>query len=281
MLERAITVAKVVADDPVAARIRSLRLALGWSLKRLSEASGGLAPSFLFNIENGRKVPSEEVAVRICTALGDSEHEVTYRAWARVKSRGRNGRADHDALLSAWEQLRQGFGSATAVATSAETAASESQGGVRDAGRLRVPVLAAAIDPGDGVRPPAERVVNTLSLDPSIYGHDAERARERFVRLRRPFAFPLDSVQAARVKGLPSGYLAIVTRDRVDEAADHDHGPLAFVLRCKGRLEVVSGDTMGGGPIPLPLRTAGLDTHEALRTAVLGRIDLVLPDVRL
>ena len=70
MPERTITVAKVVADDPVAARIRSLRLALGWSLKRLSEASGGLAPSFLFNIENGRKVPSEEVAVRISTELG-------------------------------------------------------------------------------------------------------------------------------------------------------------------------------------------------------------------
>ncbi|MEO5987537.1 MAG: helix-turn-helix transcriptional regulator [Candidatus Eisenbacteria bacterium] len=275
MVERTLPGTRAPVDDPVAARIRSLRLALGWSLKKLSESSGGLAPSFLFNIENGRKVPSEEVAVRICTALGDSEHEATYRAWARVKSRGRNGRADHEAMLAAWEQLRRGF---DASGVSQEIDASS---GARDAGRLRVPVLAAAIDPGEGMRPPAECVVNTLSLDPSIYGHDAERARERFVRLRRPFAFPLDSVQAARVKGLPSGYLAVVTRDRDDEAAKHEHGPLAFVLRCLGRLEVVSGDALGGGPIPLPLRDAGLDTHEALRAALLGRIDLLLPDVRL
>lgn len=275
MSERTLPAVRAVADDPVAARIRSLRLALGWSLKKLSESSGGLAPSFLFNIENGRKVPSEEVAVRIAVALGDQSHEDTYRAWARVKSRGRNGRADHDAMLAAWEQLRRGFSADTSTLPSEPTTS------VRDAGRLRVPVLAAAIDPGDGVRPPAERVVNTLSLDPSIYGHDAERARERFVRLRRPFAFPLDSVQAARVKGLPSGYLAVVTRDRTGEAADQDQGPLAFVLRCEGRLEVVSGDTLGGGAIPLPLRNAGLDTHEALRLAVLGRIDLLLPDVRL
>lgn len=275
MSERTLPVARARVDDPVAVRIRALRLALGWSLKKLSESSGGLAPSFLFNIENGRKVPSEDVAVRICAALGDQEYEATYRAWARVKSRGRNGRIDHDAMLAAWEQLRRGF------EPSADTGAADLSGGARDAGRLRVPVLAAAIDPGDGVRPPAECVVNTLSLDPSIYGHDAERARERFVRLRRPFAFPLDSVQAARVKGLPSGYLAVVTRDRIDEAAEHEQGPLAFVLRCNGRLEVVSGDALGGGPIPMPLREAGLDTHEALRAAVLGRIDLLLPDVRL
>lgn len=275
MSERTLPVARARVDDPVAVRIRALRLALGWSLKKLSESSGGLAPSFLFNIENGRKVPSEEVAVRICTALGDQEYEATYRAWARVKSRGRNGRIDHDAMLAAWEQLRRGF------EPSVDSGAADISGGARDAGRLRVPVLAAAIDPGDGVRPPAECVVNTLSLDPSIYGHDAERARERFVRLRRPFAFPLDSVQAERVKGLPSGYLAVVTRDRIDEAAEQELGPLAFVLRCDGRLEVVSGDTLGGGPIPMPLREAGLDTHEALRAAVLGRIDLLLPDVRL
>jgi len=73
----------------------------------------------------------------------------------------------------------------------------------------------------------------------------------------------------------------VVTRDRIDEVAEQAHGPLAFVLRCNGRLEVVSGDTLGGGAIPPPLRAEGLDTHEALRAAVLGRIDLLLPDVRL
>ena len=102
-------------EDPVALRIRERRLGLGWSLKRLSEATGGLAPSFLFNIENGRKVPSEDVAVRIAHALDDVAYEATYRAWARAKSRGRTGRIDHEAMLRAWEQLRNPFGGASAA----------------------------------------------------------------------------------------------------------------------------------------------------------------------
>src|SRR5690242_14855444 len=206
-----------VADDPVALRIRALRLSQGLSYKRLSEAAGGLATSFLFNIEHGRKVPGEEVAARIATALGDGAYEQLYRAWARVKSRGRNGRADHESMLGAWERLRSGFavtddGALAPSGVAADGRRADPDAG-RDAGRLRVPVLATATDPGDGMRPGAELVVNTLSLDPSLYGHDAEQARERFSRLRRPFAFPLDAVQAARVPGLPAGYLAVVTRE--------------------------------------------------------------------
>src|SRR6185369_660001 len=98
-----------VADDPVALRIRTLRLSQGLSYKRLSEAAGGLATSFLFNIEHGRKVPGEEVAARIAIALGDGAYEQLYRAWACVKSRGRNGRAGHGSLLGAWERMREGF----------------------------------------------------------------------------------------------------------------------------------------------------------------------------
>src|SRR5258708_11489894 len=97
------------AEDPVAQRIRTLRMSQGLSYKRLSEAAGGLATSFLFNIEHGRKVPGEEVAARIALALGDGTYEQLYRAWARVKSRGRNGRADHESMLDAWERLRSGF----------------------------------------------------------------------------------------------------------------------------------------------------------------------------
>src|SRR5262249_13636881 len=199
-----------VADDPVASRIRTLRISQGLSYKRLSEAAGGLATSFLFNIEHGRKVPGEDVAARIAVALGDAAYEQLYRAWAKVKSRGRNGRADHEALLGAWERLRAGFGvTDSGLAGPAERGDGEA---AREAGRLRVAVLAGATDPGDGVRPGPELVVNTLSLDPSLYGHDAAQARERFARLRRPFAFRLDAQQAARMPGLPAGYLAVVTR---------------------------------------------------------------------
>ena len=268
------------ADDPVAQRIRTLRMSQGLSYKRLSEAAGGLATSFLFNIEHGRKVPGEEVAARIALALGDGAYEQLYRAWARVKSRGRNGRADHESMLSAWERLRAGFtlsdDGARATASTAPPQARTDNDAARDAGRLRVPVLAGASDPGDGVRPGPESVVNTLSLDPSLYGHDAEQARERFARLRRPFAFALDAIQAARVPGLPAGYLAVVTREPLDGSATD----AAWVVRVNGRLEVVAGSVFRGAGPPESLRAAGLADPSALRAALVGRIDLLLPDVR-
>src|SRR2546428_6744591 len=101
--------ASASAEDPLAQRIRTLRMSQGLSYKRLSEAAGGLATSFLFNIEHGRKVPGEDVAARIAVALGDGAYEQLYRAWAKVKSRGRNGRADHEALLGASGRLRTRF----------------------------------------------------------------------------------------------------------------------------------------------------------------------------
>jgi hypothetical protein len=165
--------------------------------------------------------------------------------------------------------------SATATPPAAHRTAAEPEA-VREAGRLRVPVLAGAADPGDGVRPGSEAIVNTLSLDPSLYGHDAAQARERFARLRRPFAFALDAVQAARVPGLPTGYLAVVTR----EPLAGDGGDDAWVVRANGRLEVVRGDVFTGAAPPEALRAAGLGDATALRAALVGRIDLLLPDVR-
>jgi len=269
--------APAVADDPVASRIRTLRMAQGLSYKRLSEAAGGLATSFLFNIEHGRKVPGEDVAARIAQALGDGAYEQLYRSWARVKSRGRNGRADHEALTGAWERLRAGFAVTDAGAAGATATPDRGEGdAARDAGRLRVPVLATAADPGDGVRPGTELVVNTLSLDPGLYGHDAAQARERFAALRRPFAFPLDATQAARVAGLPPGYLAIVSREPLDTPRAGD----AYVVRAAGRLEVVSAASLGNGEAPEVLRAAGLADAGALRAAFVGRIALLLPDVR-
>jgi len=260
------------ADDPVAQRVRALRLALGWSLKRLSSETEGLAPSFLFNIENGRKVPSEEVAARIALALGDSGHEAVYRAWARVKSRGRTGRIDHDSMLEAWEVLRRGFAGQAAPAAPARQHEE-----ARDLGRLRVPVLASATDPGDSVRPPAERVVNTLSLDPTLYGHDALLARERFAHWRRPFAFPLEPAQAERAQ-LPSGQLAVVTREPADAALVAD---ALYVLRCAGRLEVVHGELLARAGAAAALTTLGFADARQARSAVVGRVAMLLPDVRL
>ena len=264
------------ADDPVALRIRTLRMSQGLSYKKLSEAAGGLATSFLFNIEHGRKVPGEEVATRLATALGDSAYEQLYRAWARVKSRGRNGRGDHESMLGAWERLRAGFSVTDTNHATRTPEATEAGDVARDAGRLRVPVLATASDPGDGLRPGPELVVNALSLDPSLYGHDAALARDRFTRLRRPFAFTLEPDQAARVAGLPAGYLAVVTREPLGTPVRD----AAYVVRANGRLEVVSGSAFEGTPPPEALRAAGLVDPTALIAALIGRIDLLLPDVR-
>jgi hypothetical protein len=247
------------------------------SYKKLSDAAGGLATSFLFNIEHGRKVPGEDVAARLAAALGDDAYEQLYRAWARVKSRGRNGRADHEAMLGAWERLRAGFTVTDAGVKAPLLAEGIMDGEVtRDAGRLRIPVLGAAADPGDGIRPGQDLVVNTLSLDPSLYGHDAGHARERFARLRRPFAFPLDMTQASRAPGLPAGYLAVVTRDLNGET----RSDAAYVVRAAGRLEVVAGSVFVGALPPDALRAAGLADVPSLRNALVGRIDLLLPDVR-
>lgn len=285
------------AVDPVAARIRSRRLGLGWSLKRLSEAAGGLAPSFLFNIENGRKVPSEEVAVRIARALEDDAHEATYRAWALAKSRGRAIRRNHLELQAAWDLLRTPFGEPVqpyAAPTLDETshhdheaarvalAAAAEAGPIvrmapdaREATRLSVPVLESGSDPGDGVRPPASLVINTLKLDPTVWGRDAARAREHFARLRRPFAFVVDSLQATRSPRLVAGYIAVVTRD----AAAVEDGTLrpeeAYVVRVNGRLEVASGAALRGEhPLPAPLSNASAPSW---RSHVLGRVDMLLP----
>jgi hypothetical protein len=119
-------------------------------------------------------------------------------------------------------------------------------------------------------------VVNTLSLDPSLYGHDAAQARDRFSRLRRPFAFPLDAEQASRAPGLPAGYLAVVTRETSVEPRPEG----AYVVRVNGRLEVVPGAAFAGAVPPEPLRAAGLAEAAELRAALVGRIDLLLPDVR-
>ena len=145
----------------------------------------------------------------------------------------------------------------------------------RDAGRLRVAVLATAADPGDGVRPGAELVVNTLSLDPSLYGHDAPQARERFSALRRPFAFPLDAEQAARAPGLPAGYLAVVSREPFGEP--RRGRCVRGARRRAGSRWCPARPCSRRARRPEPLRATGLANAAALRAALVGRIACCCP----
>lgn len=86
------------AQDPVARRIQERRTEFGWSLAELAERAGLRAPSHIFHIEAGEKIPSEEVAVRLADALGE-DREV-FRAWARLR-----GRSDLRSALSAARTL--------------------------------------------------------------------------------------------------------------------------------------------------------------------------------
>ena len=54
----------------------------------------------------------------------------------------------------------------------------------------------------------------------------------------------------------------------------------AYVVRAKGRLEVVPGSAFSGATPPDDVRAAGLADPAALRAALVGRIDLLLPDIR-
>ena len=70
--------------DPIGMRIKELRTARGMSLQNLAERVG-VAPSHVFHVENGDKVPGEDLAVEIARVL--HEDEDLYRAWARARSR--------------------------------------------------------------------------------------------------------------------------------------------------------------------------------------------------
>jgi len=72
--------------DPVAQRLRQRRQALGLSLQRLAQLVGIRAASHIHHIENGEKIPSEELALRLGQALGDEP--ALYRAWVRARQRG-------------------------------------------------------------------------------------------------------------------------------------------------------------------------------------------------
>ena len=64
------TLKETLAGLPIHERIRELREERQLPAYRLAEMAK-ISPSYLSLIENGEKVPSEEVAVAIATALGD------------------------------------------------------------------------------------------------------------------------------------------------------------------------------------------------------------------
>jgi len=200
------------AADPIARRLRDLRLSRGMTLKTLAlravqrlaasrpssaRKEGTVSVSYLSLIENGHKVPDEPIAVAIAEVLG--EDAALLRAWVRARKR-----APLDAAISAAETLRPFVSRSdprsnpappteSRLEATAETEAPsdmrpgpillrEHAGAAGVSGAwVRLPVIAEGEDPGEGIRPRCE-ILEWRRLNAEGLPADYRR------RLIRPFA---------------------------------------------------------------------------------------------
>jgi transcriptional regulator with XRE-family HTH domain len=221
MRDRLVIDARPVSADPVADRIKALRLTAGMTLRELARrATLAIAPTsapgspdrkplsvsapYISLIENGHKVPDEAIAVALADALG--EDRALFRAWVRTRKR-----ADLGTALAAAETLKKMLAELphprpAAPGTSVSPRERAPMPGTSGA-RLRVPVIAEGADPGDSIRPSCE-VLEWLRLDAGDF------PPERRNRLDRPFAWRVSAAGVARVvdRMQPHGY-ALVLRD--------------------------------------------------------------------
>jgi transcriptional regulator with XRE-family HTH domain len=194
--------------DPIARRIRRLRSEKGLSLSQLAarasrmdslvskrsqgaSRSNAVSVSYLSLIENGHKVPNEAVAVALAEALG--EDPKIYRAW--VRARKHSGLDDAIAAAETLKSLLDESSAAPEAPNRSSVLADSST-------RLRVPVIAAGSDPGNGMRPECA-ITSWRRLDPTTIASDL------VARVARPFAYPLARAGAA----LAGGDHALVLRD--------------------------------------------------------------------
>lgn len=261
------------ARDPIRDRLRNRRLSLGLTFQAIAERAGLRSAAYVFHIENGQRVPTEMVAVRLAQALGEDGR--AFAAWARALKR-----ADLRTVLDATRELLEdpelaafAAGTWTPRAEGMEPT-SRAQPGAHAAetpdgfARLRIPVLEPGADPGDAVRP-ACPVQNTLCLDARALGNP-----QTFVR---PFAYVLDSRAVRRVPELEPGRIAIFTRVRGALDPDAVHG-----VRIDGRIELARVLWNGDQLLVLPGPGAGdfvvlpaVDA-ETVRRCIAGAVARVL-----
>ena len=239
--------------DTVAALIASRRRELGWSFARLARTAELQSPAYVFHIENGHKLPSEPVAIRLATALGlDPE---LLRAWSRAR-----GRTDLESALLAARTLARlldpagsGMTFETQGGDPASTAPHEPDARVSvgaappGAALIDVPLLPEGFDPADQADAllPALCV---LRLDRRLFPpHSAPL---------RPIAYRLSASAVRRASGIVApGACVVVARDGEPPALDH----LAAV-RNRGRVEIVRWD---GAALPGRAPAANSDARVA------------------
>jgi hypothetical protein len=160
----------------------------------------------LYNIETGRKLPSEALAARIARALG--ENPDVFRAWIRAAARS-DWRTTREATLFV-DGFMRGGGADRGPSLRLrrfEPAERERSPSValravepirKGPTRILVPILAPGGEPGSSSRV-------TLRLDPSEF--------DGIVSLERPFAYPLGPGLHPRASALPEAGHAILSRD--------------------------------------------------------------------
>jgi transcriptional regulator with XRE-family HTH domain len=269
--------------DPIGQRIKDLRVARGLTLQELADKVG-VAPSHVFHVESGDKVPSEELAVKLARALRDDED--LYRAWARARSRSDfytavesagvlaeymrsakqamvEGPVRREATQEQWERP-QVYGALDEERSSALFAKHIA---MPSPARLLIPMIAAGEDPGP--EPALSQVLEVLRLDP--------RALDPAEPLERPFAYRLTGATTQRVEGLlPDRGVAIFTR-RVLPVVPHE----IYAVRREGR--IVLSRAMWNGRELLLLPAPGASDFVVLPAAneadvamlIVGRVAVV------
>lgn len=243
--------------DPILSRMKLQRKKLGLSLKQLAKAAGLRSAAYVFHVENGQKVPREDVAHRIARALG--EDEALFGAWARALQR-----SDLRTVLDASSALLRDAEMAAFAAGAWSPLSSVASAPNHAYARLRIPVIPEATDPGDSLRPTCE-VIRTLSLDAEALG-----SPQAFVR---PFAYVLSERSVARMPGLGAGRIAIVSRafEPLDPRRVHAvRTPTGIQLgrvMWNGSALVLLSDTDGGD-----FEVLVASGVEGLRACVLGAV---------
>jgi transcriptional regulator with XRE-family HTH domain len=209
--------------DPIATLIRALRTRRGLSLLAFGKRVRTSAPH-LYNIEAGRKLPSEELAGRIGRELGLDPD--AFRAWVRAA-----GRSDWSTTREATLRLDQ-------FIRDPEVAELLSESGFEDGPPAMAVRISAALP---GPAPRLDRAAGALPRVPPVAGgparvlvpviepaDDPERAREGrdtvlrldpaalsgFESLGRPFAYALAPGRFPRAgAALPATGYAVLTRD--------------------------------------------------------------------
>ncbi len=258
-------------SDAVAALIATRRRQLGWSFARLAKAAQLQSPAYVFHIENGHKLPSEAVAIRIARAL-DLDEELL-GAWSRARGRthlegamaaartlerllGEHGAQPLDARP---EPSRIGSPARTTAdqpAASGDAASSAHPIPVLDpsADLLIVPLLPEGFDP-TSVTDADLPILETLRLDRRLF--------PPLARVVRPVAYRLGAHGVRGVSGLLSpGDCVVVSRDGEPPVLD---APTA--VRNGGRVEIVRW-----GRRDLPTVARESDSHPPSEPGVVGRV---------